>query len=716
MASLFAEPQVSNSTIPKSHWIMLTCIFCFATSSFSIFMDSESILHFELKESIVDFTLQRITIQGLQGSIRDLCAWNMCLTKDELLSLITNGTSFIVRDFLADIKFASTFFNFSQLSNVALNNGKPFIDFPNPFCSNGGGTKLNVYTLILDCCISRVDDVFELLSFPSSSPDLYASIPQSRKLIVKKDGSFSSPYTSVASKIITFGTHSRLVVVCDLAARRWSIYCNSLLIFEDSAESLSPDDLLIHNDLFAIDGPRSIDHVIRLAKPSQTFSIHSMQLRSVALSPKDVEVVFQQQSCGPFRRSDELCSSLRLMGIPKSWCKVAVDKLYGLAISHKINRWELCDWVLSNQQELIRLDNERILEEKAAMLSCLGYPKDLCVQALRSASSSQGSPYGAAIDWLLSSHPEVSGNSEQQSTNNNLFTSMNPNDNILLSGVEVNGGSNFRILNSCDEEFDSSTTVVSSKRPHRQLFPLTKIKDSELCVELVKQCQVLTVLRCRKALLWYISLLQSRSQVFSDLGLLRKFLRLMNSCKLYGSMELIREHFIFALLADSQGSFSLQLGRFLVQECLYHMIGTCIDASTSNQGLIKKQSEKLVLSEPNSELGLWLLEIFVFVEIESNVAFRKGSLLNKQLVNALFQMIVANTNENRVSYLRILTKLLRDSSYSADDWLSQNHDRVTSLRNYMFRIFRQNRVDWSKAFSYTSRPLLFSRKHLYFHK
>ncbi|KMS65588.1 hypothetical protein BVRB_034440, partial [Beta vulgaris subsp. vulgaris] len=174
-----------------------------------------------------------------------------------------------------------------------------------------------------------------------------------------------------------------------------------------------------------------------------------------------------------------------------------------------------------------------------------------------------------------------------------------------------------------------------------------------------------------------------------------KFLRLTAFMHLQDALSVLKELAIHLLNKEmgawaSSGNRSAipELSRFLVHDCLVHLIGFCLKPN------INIENEQMALDNPNHEIGLWYLDIFVRTHRRAmslsdlnSQEFVTKYLLCPSVINVVLKMLSITRGQPRLQFLLVLSHLVKtgvafDESKSAflKKQLFVMHDRFKDNR------------------------------------
>jgi hypothetical protein len=606
--------------------------------------------NFNLVSSCLD-----ILLGGYDGLFKNLCIWNISLSIDEIDLFLRNGIDYIISDWISDFRFQNSFYNLQDSTVMS--------KLENCFEGNGGGSNLNIYSIIIQCKIEHIKEPLPFISLCSSlgTKTLYFD-PSGA--IINSHGSY------VSLGVIAFNAPLKIVIISDLSQRSWKIYANCILIYEEKA--FLSDDEAQPNISLNVDGPLSICSEV-LVLSSDSLKVSSAQLRNFAIDDEELQAFERFGLLGPFRQVSSILTSIYRMGIPESWSVHAFSNLYtckdSITVVGCINRWRVLDWIFCNVEKLHELDEEFRLDGDAAILSLMGYSKEASICALK---SSPERSLQIAINYLLDSKEKLLVNAESiddRLEHENSSVSVGLNELAKVSNLMIATNSTYSVQNSLESNEWNKFSL-------RKLHNFSEETDESFYPSMISLHETLSTLWSRKCLIFYLKLIP-KADLFEP-AFLRKFIRLLCQDKCYEDFQSLKEYFVNIIVSGSP--FAEILLFELVNECIYHMIGSVM--------LVRKRKMgDPDVTRPSSDLALWLLDIYL--HIEEDLKLLKGRLFIPQIINLIFEMILIASSSDQVSYLKILNRLIksRKDLFQSDVGLL---NKLMRLNQYMLLSYKKN--------------------------
>eukprot|EP00474_Spongospora_subterranea_P005021 CRZ05479.1 hypothetical protein [Spongospora subterranea] len=616
-------------------------------------------------------------------TLRDLAIWDTILSQEQIVSVVNAGMGFVASDSQNDEHRRQTWTSIDLASGNDAVLAKSGIETEGPVVWNRDQsdgscclvlspqssirwrnpwlpTEVRAFTFIADIQSDRSDCILPLLS-TFEQPESHFSW-----------GSNGKMYFTMSEGDVCVEKHNwtRIVIVVDNVENHHAlVYVNGQIAGEfANIEGLDlREGLIIFS---ACDG--------HSANKSCTVSIRSMQMFASALSPNDVS---QFGSASDSTISSSLIAnasgSLLQIGFPSAW-------VYRAMRQTNFQRYAACQWILQHKSELEKDDALAKLDDDAHCLRLMGIPFDLCRHALRS----NNGDYELAIA-ALTAHPDFESFGNEV---HNDDDSVQPVYRITDDDMTIAENPAYRCIDADNSAFPIPTSVSDSSLP-------TSVTIAKI-IQLNLQLTIAYSRRAVLSLLEYFT--EQRSVDFGgviDTAFLGRFLRLMLFQPMPKATSVLTNLFLHALSLEQThwergNQTAPKFARFFVGECLTHLVGTCLrpDVTIDN--------EDMALCHPSSDIGIWLLNIFIKLHRDSSgdaTQFVNRYLLCAPVVNLIFQMIVTSKGKQRLEYLLILSHLIRSGA-------KFQPSRPRFLRTHLFLMYDRGKDN--KLFSTFFQALL----------
>jgi len=644
-----------------TNWLVLTLVLDFGTSDVIgavVYIGSSPEIAIQIPAGILDANcLDKAQIlESFCGNYKHVGFWSYALSHEQVLSTAQSGLDYVAADYLVDQKHDNSIYSYSfddQQDVRRLSFANEVLVFPATDAKLssslyvhlgakpagysfdrrvGSFDSLQTFSILIDLRIPSGSFRSAVTIFPSLRRDLpVVSVDSSGRICVF--GTSNKRY-----KRFSPDTWHRLIISSESARHQIFVFIDGQIAALFTDDSLT-NSCILKSDatLFANDDPQTAVHLLRVQ-----FRVECISQNSAMKLGGPSEIYDDQLDL------NAVSQSLVQMGHPISWSKKAL-------IQCKYVRYLAHEWILKNVHLLQAEDKQEEHRKNSTMLSLMGYSVQLCTEALCACDDD----IGKAILYLLERSHGVSSGADM------TRRSMN-----IEKGPANNGA--FRILANTSEPMDVHIGLGFQRvRPVRvqnfsdiDEFSLT---DIQIAQELTEEALLTTYARsCVLEILrsWPASVEPSLTFFGSDRFLV-KFIRLIEFSQTEHGLEilggflkrmLLREEIEISKKAQRELKDCAPVARMLLGEALTQMIGLIYDPVKK----ISSESEALHFSSPC--IILWILDLFAnLVPQQSSFDHRSISHLFfcKAVVNLVFEVIVVSSGEQRLSFVRLLSHLVR---------------------------------------------------------
>lgn len=562
-------------------------------------------------------------------------------------------------------------------SSLAPTHGLSSVD---AFCLKCPGNPSGIYVDASTLAMQREQlAVFSIVMdviLPSPLPTgiiLFSSDGISPFVGVRSDGRISIAGQPPGSrgKKVSASIWQRWVISVDLGSS------HMVSVYLDGNLAASLHDLVLLEPV--IYGIRSTFQVLALP-----CSLHRLQVRSeeALTQTAAMKLGFASDNFRDNRDILTAAHSLLAMGHPMVWCRKA------LAIT-EFNRAAAGDWIIANISRLQAEDKLDEYRKTASNLALMGFDPRLCAEAL-SVSEQDTS---RAIVWLLDYmgsgrdiHPEYDGSS----TDGPAIPSR-------VHNIEKSAPTNaaFKVLGSCSESMDLTAGFrVSRPAAARYIsFPeLNELSISDLDIAQDMTEEALLTAYSRASILsimqnWPNNVPASLAPFGSERFLI-KFARLVEFSQLRDSMDVLGG-FLHRILLAEEESLSLSGSTEMSDVCVHAPVARALLVETLCQlvNLIADPTKKVIseadaINASSPYLILWILNLFGDLDkaSEGEPLQIREMFFSAPVVNLIFEVIVVSSGEQRLSFVRLLSHLVKmgvcfdpEKTFVLKDLMNQMH-------------------------------------------
>jgi len=645
-------------------------------------------------------------VKGLQGYVRDLGIWRNALS-DEHAKSARQGFSFVADDYKEDmdrkdqvqyldlnlddhklpkeVSLFSATSKFEQVKHFDVKNKEGVewcLALPDQGYARVARTvhlkkrKIHNWTFVMDMMINKLPDVQQaLLNCDvecATAANVYISNDGRMKALGKGGG-------RKMANIKPMMWH-RVVVTAKLQS---DVKKSELRVYVDGKPAL----MIKGDEQLKSGGRYSLDTDFYISGDSNDKHKLAINVRRIQLWPTCLKPDFIISLGGALQplldaiQPKDLIGSLLLMGHPRHWCLRAIDEAGQ-------SRRKASDWILCHKDQLVAEDKKSKHEEQCFNLSLIGFPVSWCSEALQAT----GDDPEKALLWLLRNEDTLRIKDSQKSPEQ-VQLEAEKDKKALRAGLRysteksVSKDKLYRLLKNTSEPLDIELATLIKREPAERVTSFdstSNLSGIRMVLRLDDRLhKTLCIMHARKAILTLFQHwpkeLPLKLDFFGPLEFVGKFMRLVDFSRFSDGLELLRKPLIKLMQSERKAidsmdnansaeqkqlsaincktfSESAPLSQYLVSQGLHHLVTMCCNSALNVDSTI---SEKKCLECYNASLVVWINNCFIELVDNDGLGKYGRAVLSKRVVNLIFKSIAVLKGKLRLSFVQLLTTLIR---------------------------------------------------------